>query len=341
MSLKKAMIISVMMLVSFNIALTQSGKTASTAQTQPEVWMSMRHGVPDLAGEDASWPFVLEHLDGLKYMRSNLFTYATPEDVNAVGALLKKHGIKAHLEVSGPTAREGDDIADVGIRSAEWDMRNIGHVAEAAGEVVFLDVDWQVHRLVKALGQEKPGLKEGELLDLCMDQFVIYIKTIRQKYPDVEFFLLSNFPNWRWKGERANTIANWGDYWEVVSRAVPRCRAAGVPLRGITVDFPYNYIMREGDVDWVERVRKFERYARSEKLEFNLIVNCQTGGKDSDALFSENTLAYVDLYRSSGGRPDRYIVQSWYDHPKCIVPESEPGSMTHLVAEIIRRVKKK
>jgi hypothetical protein len=222
MLMRKAIIISVMMLVNVSFAFNQS---------DPEVWMSMRHGIPDLVGDGKSWPFVLEHLDGLKYMRSNLFQYATPEDVKAVGALLKEHGIKAHLEVSGPSARDGDDILDVGIRSAERDIQNIGFVTEAAGEVFFLDVDW------------------------------------------------------------------------------------------------------------VERVRDFERYARSEKLEFNLIVNCQDGGKDSDALFSRNTLTYVDLYRNAGGRPDRYIVQSWYDHPKCIVPDTEPGSMTHLVAEIIRRVR--
>ncbi len=94
-----------------------------------------------------------------------------------------------------------------------------------------------------------------------------------------------------------------------------------------------------GDTDWVERVRDLERYARSEKLDFNLIINCQIGGGTSDALFSENTLKYLDLYHGAGGRPDRYIVQSWYDYPKTIVPETRAGSMTHLVAEVIRRTK--
>ena len=57
----------------------------------------------------------------------------------------------------------------------------------------------------------------------------------------------------------------------------------------------------------------------------------------SDERFGRETLQMVDFYRQAGGRPTRGFVQSWYPHPKQIVPETAPHSMTALVKAVIEQ----
>jgi hypothetical protein len=58
----------------------------------------------------------------------------------------------------------------------------------------------------------------------------------------------------------------------------------------------------------------------------------------SNELYEKESLEFLDLYYKSGGRPDNVIVQSWYHYPLGVVPESTPGSMTHLTGQVIERV---
>ncbi len=45
----------------------------------------------------------------------------------------------------------------------------------------------------------------------------------------------------------------------------------------------------------------------------------------------------LDRYVAAGGKPDRYIIQSWYAYPKTILPETAPYSPTALVTAVANR----
>jgi hypothetical protein len=126
-----------------------------------------------------------------------------------------------------------------------------------------------------------------------------------------------------------------------------KLRAANIPLAGVTVDNPYEYLIGarksatledSTSIDWLARVRSYEDFARDNGLKFNLIANSEAGGKESDELFYTNTLKMVDAYIEAGGRPDRWFIQSWYEHPVKVVPESASFSMTALVKAAIGRI---
>ena len=91
-------------------------------------------------------------------------------------------------------------------------------------------------------------------------------------------------------------------------------------------------------IEWLDRVRSYEDFARHGGIKFNLIVNSEAGGKESDELFYTNTLKMIDAYIEAGGWPDRWFIQSWYEHPVKVVPESAPYSMTALVKAAISRI---
>jgi hypothetical protein len=167
------------------------------------------------------------------------------------------------------------------------------------------------------------------------------------------YWLLSNFPNWGWRGDvsyhaRGPHRQDYGDYDQVVRVVLSKLKTAGISLDGVTVDNPYDYLIGAHrsvnlpdptSVDWIGRVRSFEDFASENRLAFNLIVNSERGGKESDERFYRETLQMVDAYLRAGGKPTRWFVQSWYPYPKEMTPESAPHSMTALVSAVIQRVR--
>jgi hypothetical protein len=126
-----------------------------------------------------------------------------------------------------------------------------------------------------------------------------------------------------------------------------KLEAADIQLAGVTVDNPYEYLVGSHmsvklkdptTVNWIARVRSYEDFARGRGLKFNLIANSEAGGKESDELFYTNTLKMIDAYLKAGGRPHRWFIQSWYEHPVEVVPESARFSMTALVKAAMRRI---
>lgn len=315
----------------------------------PEVWMDMYRGDPAVLGQpDALWSYVKQHISAFEFARSNIDPiWMSYSNLQQLVAMIKKNNIPMNMELFGPnTFASKCPIDDSnGICSADYDMTHfIDPVENLGGHLHFLNLDWQIQILLQDLKVTYPSWTYQQRLDKSRDYLVDYIKTIRQKYPNTEFFLLSNFPNWRWKGAPSNPLAsNWGDYWDVVSTIVPGTKNAGVPLRGITIDYPYNYMTQRGQdmTTWVQRVRDFEKYARSNGLEFNLIINSQQGGQTSDAAFASDTLSDIGFYQAAGGHPDRYIVETWYPHPVQVVPETSLNSMTNLIMRVIQKLGQK
>jgi hypothetical protein len=148
------------------------------------------------------------------------------------------------------------------------------------------------------------------------DELVDALKLHRAAHPETKYWLLTNFPNWGWRGDvsyhaRGPQRQDYGDYDQVVRIVLEKLRAAEIPLDGVTVDNPYDYLVGEHfsvkladpkSVDWLARVRSYEDFAREQGLTFNLIVNSQRGGQESDERFFRETLQMVDTYQRAGGR---------------------------------------
>jgi hypothetical protein len=228
-------------------------------------------------------------------------------------------------------------------------MKKIAKVVEAGGKVDYLSLDHPVRRLMSP----DSGAKGFDSFEKAVDQLVIYMKTVRATYPDIQFFDISNFPNWGYRGGISYHALGlnrqeWGDYFDVLQLLIRKSREAGVSISGVSVDNPYDYatgrtkshsLADPTQVNWMKRIVDLEKYVEGEGLEFNLMINCETAGGASDEEYYHDTLAFLDAYRAAGGSPKRYLVQSWYKHPVAVVPETAPFTMTALTKEVIERVK--
>jgi len=342
----------------------------------PEVWMSILPA-DGLTADGAKWDFVKKHLDGVKIWTWHIIQGDkgyTPKDwpfhnnatatdslkqlikvlnENKISLIVEKNNfppIKPDYlsELLGGKAGPYDDTFCK--RAVDSSIEHMRFIESLGGKVKFFDLDGGMRQLLLPY----QGGKGFATPEEATDELCKYMLGVKKVYPQIGFFELSNFPNWGYKGDNESWQGpgvSWGDYYDSMVALIKAAKRTHAPLKGITVDNPYDYIIGEvkvegstfdpKKVDWIGRVLDVEKYTRKNGLEFNLIFNSQRGGSTSMETFCKETLDYIDLYIKHGGRPDRYIIQSWYTHPTYdeVVPETKPYTFTWLVKEVIRRVK--
>jgi hypothetical protein len=313
---------------------------AANDAKEPGIWMC--HSEPQqLVAEGADWDTARENLAGVK-LYVDWMRKAPMPALQELAQTLKTHGIEVAVECGG-TLDFGPMDDTNGEWSAEHELRSFRRYAEAGGRLDYLDIDGPVRRLLYPIG-DREGFTS---MERCAEELIDYMQAVLEEFPEIRFFLLTNFPNWGYEGGpsyhgRGPNRQDWGDYGKVLDVVLPKLKAAGMPLAGLTVDTPYEYVTgvrpsaaleAPQEVDWLARVRELEERAEAADLDFNLIVNSEEGGNTSAELFAERTRAFVKLYETAGGSPARYVVQSWYPEPKKAVPESQAHTMTWLVNE--------
>ncbi|MCL5269959.1 MAG: hypothetical protein M1457_05235 [bacterium] len=336
----------------------------------PEVWMAILPA--DVMVEPgAQWDFVKKHVDGMKFWTQQIDLEARQwpfqGKVDAPGALkklidvLNENKIDIIIEKgawppvtgagrggsTGMGGAAGPFDETYSQRAADNEIARLKKMEGLGGKVRYLDVDGPIRHMLH--NAKLPPTAEN--IDRCAAQFTDYMMRIHKVFPEVEFFALTNFPNWGYKGDVAYWgNEGWGDYRLALEAIVRHAKAAGAPLAGFTIDNPYDYAIGEvpspglkdpTKIDWIARILDMEKYVHEHGLKYNVIFNCQRGGAKSAELFRKESLAFIDLYHKRGGRPDIYIMQSWYTHPDRteIVPESDPNSFTGLIKDAIIKVK--
>ncbi|MCL5270908.1 MAG: hypothetical protein M1457_10265 [bacterium] len=322
---------------------------SKSAADSSVVWMCHADAAA-LAAPGAQWEHVKANLPVLEMFIDRVGSRYSDGELRAIADMCRRNRIRIAIECGGPLGVTAPDATE-GETSARIELKKIARLARAGATPDYLNLDHPIRRINEAA--ERNGTAFS--LDQAVAELVDYMKAVRAVYPQIQFYLLSNFPNWGWKGERSYTgqtgkPMGWGDYYPVVTKAIDAANAAGIPLAGVTVDFPYDYatgLVRHPGfandpqrTDWIARIRELENLVHGRGLKFTLIVNSQRGGARDPKLYSEDTLAYIDLYRAAGGKPDVWLVESWYRYPRRVVPETEPYTMTNLVWEVMKKVEK-
>jgi hypothetical protein len=322
---------------------------ASEPRAQPEVWLCAGERINQLLQPGAVWPYSRQHLSGIKLYVDQI-DRATPEQLSNLVRLVNAQKYQVAVELGGCLDfAPMDDNA--GRWSAQHELAKLAKFYAAGGTVDFLDLDGPIRRLLHP--EKRRDTRRFDSVEEAADQLVEALRLHRRAHPSTRYWLLTNFPNWGWRGEvsyhaRGPQRQDYGDYYAVVRVVLRKLAAADIPLEGMTVDNPYDYLIGEHfsvnlpdpkAINWLERVRDYEDFARGQGLSFNLIVNSQRGGHESDERFFRETLAMTDLYLRHRGRPTRWFVQSWYPFPKQMVPETALHSMTALVKAVIERVR--
>jgi hypothetical protein len=105
--------------------------------------------------------------------------------------------------------------------------------------------------------------------------------------------------------------------------------AAGAPLAFLRADVVW------GRPNWRAQFEGAVPLLRSLRIPLGVIYN-SSPDVTSDQEWTESALRHARLIECDlHVRPDQVVFQSWTDHPRRVLPETQPGTLTHLVAEYI------
>ena len=345
-------------------ALFRPGLHADEPTPAPEVWMAALHLPRDMAEREAEWAEVLRGVDGFKFWSGQLDWDENGTPGRLVRLLsAKKITIASERMYWPPLKAEGgsetthgaagplDDT--IGERAAASELRRAAAVQRMGGALAVVDVDDPLRNLIHPHWPTRFG--GGLSGDDAVREIVDYMLAVQRERPDIGFFIVVNLPLWAWQGQPSYVGNEFlGDYHPLVGKLITLARERKAPLRGWTVDFPRDYATgalrakwlagppwNPSSVDWLGRILELEQVVKASGLEFNLVLNDSMAGEKSQADLNRTTLEMLDLYHQRGGRPHRYIVQSWFPHPTAgeVLPETNPDTLTGLVRAIIQRVK--
>jgi hypothetical protein len=321
---------------------------ATQALAAPGVYFC--HGdIEGLAAEGARWDAVQEEVDGI-VMFIDRINAAEPDTLARLAKLTREKGLTVGVECGGLLEfyPEGQTI---GAWSAAHEIAKVRKFTDAGGRVDFLNFDGPIRR---ALKPDMPNARPLATLDDALGELVVAMRAWRAAYPHMAFNLLTNFPNWGWKGETwyhaIKDPMGLGDYHVVVQEALRFTKEAGLPLEGVVVDNPYEFavgirksagLADPGAIDWMARINELARLVKEGGYDYTLILNSEVGGGESGQAYHEGTIRFIEFYHERGEPADAVILESWYEHPVKAVPETEPHTMTWHVREALPVLKAK
>ena len=312
----------------------------------------------DIAADECGYPFLLKNIDFFTFYIGRINSAYSMEDMGRLVSLVSEHNIEVLVELGGVLGPGWGNLTDIdnGKKGALVEINMSRNWVRAGGTIDYVIFDGPVRRLLYGNIAQNIEENNGVLVsgffnenrgpysyEDAADEILYSMQEWRKVYPEIKFILGCNFPNWGWRGDGMN----WGDYWEVIQVIMDRVQKSETAFSGMMVDFPYNYAVGEryspipGNdptaIDWVARIRELEDYVDGKGLDFYLYTN--TEEQNSDTIYSEGTLKYVDLYRQRGGNPKGWNIQSWYEVPRMFGPEDEPYSMSWLTCEVIKKLR--
>lgn len=324
------------------------------SQTRPRI--AMCWGRPWELADTTQWNYVYHHIDVFKFYIGDILN-ATGSRVDSTRArLFVKHlvtkGIKIAVENGGLLdwyADKGDQAAQFSFNEDYQTLKTLIRWIKAVDPSKSIDILDLDHPLLRMLYPNDEKKSYHTLQSAAVELFKL-VKMWREAVPGIELNLLSNFPNWAWGNTPAyyelfGSQNGYGHYQDELNAVQAESERAGLKLDGFTIDNPYDYATGKASsnqpaqiqgVDWMKRIKEVGDVARAMGLTVNMIFN--TNGSRTAQGYSEQTLAFIDLYHAQVGTPDGYWIQSWYQMPEKWLPETENYTMTNLTMKAIQKL---
>jgi hypothetical protein len=310
------------------------------------------------------WTFVQGHVQALA-LHNNAIAKGTREQLEGLKAIVDAKGLAVVAEMGGLEqwrAPAGDQFGEQSAREEmDWSKLWWLPVEEGGcgGRYDYIIMDDPIYR-----GLFPADKDEGRSIDQVANEIADAAALWCERFPGLRPVLGCNFPNWGWKGAPAYSDMpamkgplGRGDYYPVLLRTVEVLREREIPLWGLILDNPYDYVEklafsnqpeRIAPLDFVARLRDVEQTARSLGLKFGLYMN--TGVQDlepdgissteeRDRMYYTHTRNYFERYRAAGGEPDFWSTYSWMKSPTKLVPETEPYTQSWDCAQYIERLR--
>jgi len=219
---------------------------------------------------------------------------------------LKKSGIPIALDVQGGTWMSASTKrAD----SVKREIDLIRTFRKHGGDVQYLSLQSVLSKPLKVKGKIKPYPMEQRYKDI---QF--YMTLVKREFPDIKIGIVDALPS------------HGKDYKRAYKGLMDHLVKADLVLDHINLDIPCEIPdTKRNAVSW-QKVKDVEEYVQKEiGCSFGLVCTSRVAGYKSDEEYHKAVLSALESHAKTGGRPDRYLIMSWFPHPKTSIPDSATG----------------
>lgn len=220
--------------------------------------------------------------------------------------VLKKSGIPIALDVQGATWMSASGKQSVGV---EREINLIRTLKKHGGDVRYLSLQSVLSKPLKVGGEVKAYSMKQRYKDIQL-----YMTLVKREFPDIEIGIVDALPS------------HGKDYRNAYKGLKDHLVKAGLALDHITLDIPCEIPdTKRNSISW-QKVKDVEEYVQKEiGCSFGLVCTSRVAGYRSDEAYHRAVLSALASHAKTGGRPDRYLIMSWFPHPKTSIPDSATG----------------
>lgn len=228
-----------------------------------------------------------------------------------IGAL-NGYGTEIAIEYEPLVARDCGSGIEGFWDGADGALRAVERIVDAGGTVGYLSLD---EPLAGAHLSDGPTACHWTV-EQTASEVATFVRAVHARYPTITIGDIEPLPL-----VPPELLLRWLDAYEA---------AAGSPFPFLVLDLDFSALQS----GWPARIRSLAAAVRGRGTDFAIIYNA--GSETTDADWLGAAQAHLEAYELDGGTADVAIFASWNDKPDRLLPETDPATFTHLVADYFR-----
>jgi hypothetical protein len=234
------------------------------------------------------------------------------EELRREIAALNAYGTEIAIEYEPLVARDCGSGIEGFWDGADGAVRAIERIVEAGGTVSYLSLD---EPLAGAHLSDGPTACHWTV-EQTANEVAAFIRAVQARYPAIAIGDIEPLPR-----VPPELMLRWLDAYQA---------AVGSPFPFLVLDLDFAALQS----GWPADVRSLAAAVRDRGTQFAVIYNA--GSETTDADWLAAAQAHLEAYELDGGTADVAIFASWNDKPDRLLPETDPATFTHLVADYFR-----
>jgi hypothetical protein len=170
-------------------------------------------------------------------------------------------------------------------------------------------------------------------------------RIVQEKYPYLHIIPLFNLPNWDVKDATGKLILHNAGNWtsacnvqslnDLMDIYFSKLAQKNTQIKYVEIDHPYSYYLT-GRANSALRVKAINDYCVAHNVKLIIIVN--NTKDDATISFKKGCLDFYDALKQDGNKPEFVDVESWYEFPQYLVPETKENSFTNTLRDLGRKI---
>jgi len=299
------------------VTLSASGPRLADQRTPPQLWISRVPGPSpradsgDMFAPDADWKTVASHTGAVQFP-SAVILHAKDDDLRRAFRNLAERHIGLALEFHVLVRTDQCPQTSKGYAEPGEVEKTLQRIQRLGGDLKYLVMDDPFF-----FGHRYPG--PGACFAppaILARQIAEQVRLVRTYFPKAQIGTAELVDESRpWIDE----LVAWTDLYQ---------RVIGEPLAFFHADVQWSH-------GAIHNLVPLESALRARHIPFGIIYNADDAAS-SDETWIDNTRQHIAEVESTMGiHPYAAIFRSWAPYPRRLLPETQPGTLTHLAAQYL------